>query len=546
MGFNGSQNDRPKGLRNYASLTLFCSWKDTASFVEDDAQRFERLWKNEDPFVHCYMLPQAAEQQILKLRASERPYALPDKFTYTQTSVSPVSSTVEEPSPIELWEHQQEALDAWEANNSVGLLNMATGSGKTITALVAAERQRDLQLLVIAVPTKNLVEQWDEELRAVTTFPNPLRIYENSARWQDRLFRKMRSMHRQNWPHPIVAIGSLDSMSGERFQSVLEDAKIPDRSMLIVDEVHNVGAPTYRRILDSHYTLRLGLSATPERAHDDEGSQAIMDFFDREVYTYSMEEALDDERLTPYDYHIYAAPLSPGEYDKYLKLTRAILAQRNSSDEAATLYTNSKLDGDGESVEQLLFRRARILKKANSKVDLIQDILADHAIERGLIYCADTDQLEKVQSVLTNIGLVHLKYIGDTPSAKRRAALEALERGDVPAIVAIDCLDEGVDVPVVDTAVILASSTNKRQFIQRRGRVLRTAPGKDKATLIDIVTLPPSSIGRDGRWLLRGELRRAKIMAELADNRDEALLQLKKHTESYGVMLTELLSEDHG
>jgi len=158
------------------------------------------------------------------------------------------------------------------------------------------------------------------------------------------------------------------------------------------------------------------------------------------------------------------------------------------------------------------------------------------------VYCADREQLRDVQQVLNDAGVIHLKYVGNTPTEKRRAALQSLERGDVPVIAAIDCLDEGVDVPVVDTAVILASSTNERQFIQRRGRVLRKAPGKRKATLIDVVTLPPPSLGSGGKWLLKGELRRAKLMADLAENKHAALLDLKRHTENYGVMLTGLLS----
>jgi superfamily II DNA or RNA helicase len=409
---------------------------------------------------------------------------------------------------------------------------------------MAAERSPDIQLLVIAVPTKNLVEQWDEELRSVTSLPDPVLVYESAAIWQDRLFRKLRVRHRKNWPQSLTVIGSMASLSGDRFQSVLEDAGFPEHAMLIVDEVHNVGAPTYRKILDPAYSLRLGLSATPERSHDEEGSEAIMEYFDEEVYVYSMQEALDDGRLTPYDYHMYAAELTEDEYEQYLKLTRAILANRSDGSQGTTFFTNNKLDGDSGSVEQLLFKRARILKKADAKTDVLSTILGEHPIDRGLVYCADREQLRDVQAVLNDAGLIHLKYVGDTPPEKRRAALQSLERGDVPVIAAIDCLDEGVDVPVVDTAVILASSTNERQFIQRRGRVLRTAPGKRKATLIDVVTLPPASLGRDGKWLLKGELRRAKLMADLADNKHAALLALKRLTENYGVMLTELLSNN--
>jgi len=540
VSFNGSYNDSIQGLRNYESFNVFPSWEFTSSYVENAERQFQRLWENDDPHVRVYLLPEAARRQILKLRTNERPY--PEADGYQFPTESPTGGTGEP--DIELWDHQREAIEAWVDNDFVGLLNMATGSGKTVTALVAAERRLDLQLLVIAVPTKNLVEQWDDELRSVTGFPEPIRVYESSAKWQDRVFRKLRAGHRQDWPRPLILIGTVDSMSGDRFQSVLADAGIPDHSMLIVDEVHNVGAPTYRRILDEAYSMRLGLSATPERPYDEEGSEAIQTFFDREVYRYSMEDALKDDRLSPYTYHLYPAPLTEEEHEKYVKLTRAILQARSEDSSDATYFTNNKLDGDSRDVEQLLFKRADVLKKAAAKTDLISDILEDHPLERGLIYCADKEQLRAVQEILHDLGVVHLKYIGETPSEKRRSALDALASGQVPAIVAIDCLDEGVDVPVVDTAIILASSRNERQFIQRRGRVLRKAPGKDKATLVDAIALPPPSVGRDGKWMLKGELARAKKMADLADNRHQVLLRLKEITKRYGVLLTELLSGD--
>jgi superfamily II DNA or RNA helicase len=541
VSFNGSYNDSIQGLRNYESLKVFSSWDATSSFVDDDAGRFQRLWENEDPFVRIYLLPEAAQRRILELRTHDRPYPEPDEVRYP-TNLSP--GAVREPG-IELWDHQREAIEAWVENGCVGILNMATGSGKTVTALIAAETRPDLQLLVVAVPTKNLVEQWDEELRAITGLPEPILVYESSARWQDRVFRKLRAGHRQAWPRALVLIGTVDSLSGDRFQSVLSDAGVPEHAMLIVDEVHNVGAPTYQRILGSTYSMRLGLSATPERKYDEQGSEAIMEFFDKEVYRYSMEEALDDGRLSPYDYYVYPARLSESEYEEYLQLTRRLLAARSDeSNQGTTLFTNNKVDGDTRDVEMLLFRRADILKKAAAKTDLVRTILDNHVLDRGLIYCADKEQLGEVQGILHELDVVHLKYIGETPSEKRRSALDALASGQVPAIVAIDCLDEGVDVPVVDTAIILASSTNERQFIQRRGRVLRKAPGKKKATLIDAVALPPSSAGRDGKWILKGELARAKKMAELADNQHEALLRIKDMTKQYGVLLTELLMSD--
>ena len=541
VSFNGSYNDIKQGLRNYESLKIFCSWDLTVELVENDVERFRTLWRNDDPNVRVFELPEAARAQIVRFRADDRPYPEPDEPpTYPDEHPS---GHVEEPSR-ELWPPQEEAVQKWEENGRVGLWNMATGSGKTVAALAAAERQSSLQLLVVAVPTNNLVEQWEEELLKFTDLPDPMRIYGSSARWQDRLFNKMRAAYRNGWPEPLILIGSLDSLSRIPFQSVIEDAGLPEHAMLIADEVHNVGAPTYQRILKPEFPMRLGLSATPERHYDEEGTETIMEYFRGEVFEYTMQEALDDDRLSPYTYHTYAAPLSEEEYENYLNLTRRILAERSIDEKGTTLFTNNKVDGDTDDVEQLLFARARILKKATAKTDLLADILDEHPFERGLIYCADKEQLQEVHEILSDLELIHLKYIGETPKEERRVALKKLANGQVPAILAIDCLDEGVDVPAADTAIILASSTNERQFIQRRGRVLRTAPGKDHATLVDVLALPPPSLGRDGKWLLKGELARAKTMAELAENRHDALLQLKEHTKQYGVLLTELLSDD--
>jgi superfamily II DNA or RNA helicase len=163
-------------------------------------------------------------------------------------------------------------------------------------------------------------------------------------------------------------------------------------------------------------------------------------------------------------------------------------------------------------------------------------------LNRALVYCADTEQLEAVHRVLNTHRIMHTRYVAETPVRARRAALQAIEKGHVPCLLAIDCLDEGVDVPVVDMAVILASSTNKRQFVQRRGRILRRALGKKRATLIDVIVVPPASVGIEGRALLNSELARAKEMAETATNRYDTLLQVKEYTARYGVLLTELLS----
>ncbi|MFC1976417.1 DEAD/DEAH box helicase family protein [Chloroflexota bacterium] len=539
IAFNGSYNDSITGIRNYEEIDIFCSWVEgEVDWVERRERQFQRLWDNEDKNVRVLELPEAAREKIIKLRSEERPYPEPDWVKERR-----IFETGTDYEPTSLWKHQQEAIAAWEQNNRVGLLSMATGSGKTRTAIAAAKRCPSLNLLIIAVPRKNLVEQWAGELSVHASFPDPILVYESSAKWQDRLFNKLRAAHEARWSKPVVIIGSLQSLSRKRFISVINDAGIPQNTLLVVDEVHNVGAPTYRKILDLAYQWRLGLSATPVRHFDEIGSATINDYFLEVVYVYGLKQALEDKHLSPYAYKVYAAELSLEEYDQYMSLTYRIISLRGrSEDDAVTFQTNNVLDGDDEEIEQLLFKRARILKKCMAKMEITKDILAEGPPSRCLIYCADHEQLDDVQQILNDSKIIHLKYTGKTSASQRKAALDALDSGQISILLAIDCLDEGVDVPSVDTAIILASSTNKRQFIQRRGRILRRAKGKQIATLIDVIVLPPQSVGREGKWMLNGELARAKEMAELAQNKYDALLQIKAYTEPYDVLLTELLS----
>ena len=539
VSFNGSYNDSIKGLLNYENISVFCSWESSFDqWVPNHQKQFDRLWENEDPNVRVFDLPAAARAQIIELKTQERPYPKPPWMPQYEVNFAGGRGCEQK----SLWEHQEKAIEEWEDNDCVGILNMATGSGKTLTALVAASRRTDLNLLLIAVPRKNLVDQWKEEIERCTNFTEPLLIYQNASSWQERLFNKLRASHLSGRLQPLVLIGSLQSLGGDRFQSVLKDASIPEQSLIIVDEVHNVGAPTYQKILNPKYTWRLGLSATPERHYDEEGTGVIMEYFEKIVFSYTMGQALQDGHLTPYTYHVYPAHLSKEECEHYLKLTHQILAARGQSEDSmVTMQTNNRLDGDKKGVEHLLFRRAGILKKASSKTHVIRQVLQDHPPERSLIYCADKEQLEDVRAVLSATNIPHLKYIGETPTAQRHAALDGLASGHVPVLVAIDCLDEGVDVPAVDAAIILASSTNDRQFIQRRGRILRKSSNKTRAKLIDIISLPPTSLGQGGRWMLQGELARAKKMATLADNRHEALLQIKSYTDLFGILLTDLL-----
>jgi superfamily II DNA or RNA helicase len=334
----------------------------------------------------------------------------------------------------------------------------------------------------------------------------------------------------------------MKSLSREAFASVVEDVGIPDNTLLIVDEVHNIGAPSYRAIMRQDIIWRLGLSATPKRHFDEIGTDAIYDYFHQVVYTYDLAQALKDKRLSPYIYDIYPAYMSDDEYEQYRALTVRIVRMRSKQNKEITYQTDNLLDGDDYNIEKLLFERARIIKKCAEKNKLIEDILNQYPPTKCLVYCADHDQLKAISDGLNDRNIIHLSYTSHQSNKERKDALNALANGVTGILLAIDCLDEGVDVPSVNQAVILASSTNMRQFIQRRGRILRRSIHKNRATLVDVIVLPPKSVGHEGKHMLFGELARAKEMASLAENDVQILNKIATLIQPYGILFSEFIT----
>jgi len=534
VSFSGSNNESLQGTINYESFKVFSSWESTlATFVQDDARRFERLWNNQDPNLQVYTIPDAARAQILKLRTYERPYPEPDILPSIEGSGR------------NLWKHQEDAILAWEQNGRQGILSMATGSGKTLTALNGALRCKSLELLIIAVPRSNLVTQWASELNQLGGFPEPILVYDDHRKWQEMLFQRLLSHKGKSNGEPIVVIGTMASLSGDAFQSVLKDIGTPENTLLIVDEVHNAGAPSYRKILLQGIQWRLGLSATPTRHFDEIGTHVIDEYFNGTVYWYGLKQALIDKRLTPYLYDVYPAYMSDDEYASYHELTLKIIRLRGAKDNQLTYQTNNQLESDNKDIEKLLFERARIIKKCAEKSTLITEIFSKYPPKRCLVYCADHEQLDAISHILNTQQRVHLQYTSHSSNNERKSVLESLEKGSISVLLAINCLDEGVDIPVVDQAVILASSSNMRQFIQRRGRILRRAKDKTRAVLVDVIVLPPKTVGHDGRHMLLGELARAKEMALLAENDIQVLNKIGDLIQPYGVLFTQLLSGEH-
>lgn len=440
------------------------------------------------------------------------------------------------PEWVEPREYQQEAVKAWTENLGRGIYNMATGTGKTVTALLTAAQVSstlDQVVIVIAVPYQHLVDQWSEDIEEFGV--EPIRAYQSRKQWQpplERQFTEFRSGARD----VIVTVVTHTTFASDPFQKILN--RTDARAMLIADEMHHLGAPHLRKAFPENIPLRLGLSATPERWYDEEGTEALLTYFDDIVYKYGLKKAIDNGALCPYYYIPHIIELTADETEEYLQLSRKIGRLANSVDGDigdADLQGNSGL-------KHALFKRARIVGTAENKQNRLEKLISGmDSVEHTLVYCGDGSvegdvegetkrHVDATVEQLKQLNVTTERFTARESQTEREQLLESFEDGNIDALVAIRCLDEGVDIPATRTAFMLASSSNPRQFIQRRGRILRTHPGKDHAIIHDFITIPggggvgglDSDAFNVERTLIRKELQRVSTFAEAAMNHPDA------------------------
>jgi len=422
--------------------------------------------------------------------------------------------------------YQQVAVEQWNKNKNIGMLSMATGTGKTITALFAVKKFIDAgRLVVILVPSKLLLEQWSENIREFYE-DIPLLLAGGGNNWKSNSSKRL---FVSDINQPKIILATMATASSSDFIAFLKQANNP---ILVADEAHRIGSPKYRRILtEIRFKERLGLSATPERLLDDEGNEAITKAFgEAPVYSLPLGGKVklseEDEKETPilgrfltkYYYYYEIVALTPDEQQAWNDITiniKKILGQHPE------LIEGMGTESNRERLKSLYINRSRILKKAEGKIDIACKAIAERYDEgsRWIVYCEDEVQMNLVtESIrLQKRDLPVLKYYSSMNESERKNTLQFFERHP-SIIVSIKCLDEGVDIPIVDGALILASSTNPRQYIQRRGRVLRKAKEKRIAKIIDVLVLPEISGENEQMPVVRSELSRAWNFAKHAEN----------------------------
>lgn len=540
VGFIGSFNETYSGLvRNLESASFFYSWKTedrrALSFMR---HAFRELWQNRNGRWEVAQLLPAFRDGWIEARSNGQKSDSDGGMVMKLPSVP--RETLLLPSTFQLREHQSEAVKDWLGNRGRGILEMATGSGKTIAALAGAvEVRRRVPrplAVVVVVPYQALVGQWRE---VMTLFGlSPIECAFDRNQWmEDAAIRAYElNSSSQGLASFVTTVSTLRSAP---FQKLLRS--ISRNTLLIGDEVHHLGAPGAREALPDDIPFRLGLTATLLRPEDDEGNAFLQRYFDGVVARYTLREAIDEGILTPFQYFPRVVELTEEEFDNYAQLSRQISRLLGGLEQDEEYPT-----GLSQTLQSLLIRRARVIGAAERKLQALRSmggLLANAT--HTLVYCGDGTvdspdaenlrrQVDAATSVLgRELGLSVARYVAETPFDRREEILRAFEHGKTQAIVAIRCLDEGVDIPATRIAVMLASTSNPRQYVQRSGRVLRQAPGKGVAAIHDMLAVPPSSSTSRreeawgiGRGLVRRELTRALYFTSLAENGPQGLAEL--------------------
>jgi superfamily II DNA or RNA helicase len=502
VSFTGSTNEtwRAWGL-NHESFEVFCSWKNEPELLRtrDHVDSFKQIWRGEEPRVHIEHLEDVTREQLVEIADNDLDHAIDEVRTY-------LGRMQRQATGRPLMEHQRLVLEDWEAREHNGIIDFATGAGKTLAAIEGVKRwTSEGGAAVILVPGRDLHAQWIREIE--TELPGaqilPAGAGSNKNDWMELL--PIFSSAENSSQARRVIVATNQTFASYDFQRRL---KMGDHLLVVADEMHRAGS---RKVLPALEQTRcgatLGLSATFRRQFDDEGTNRLMRFFGPVLNpVIGLAEALMLGMLVPYDYRLHEVTLDDDELEEYERLTKRIGQLVDQGDSA---------NDSGSALQMLLIRRARVLKQARRKVPIATEILKSEYLpgDRWLVYCDDLAQLKVLTGLCLAAGLPVLEFYSGMPSDRDTVIRSLSEYGGI--VIAIRCLDEGIDVPVTDHALILASSTVAREYVQRRGRVLRRAPATNKVSAEVHDLLLVDSVGGA---LTKSEALRALEFVRLARN----------------------------
>lgn len=496
----GSNNESEPGYNsNYEKVRVYKSWFDQEGRIDDEVGEFDSIWSNENEALTVYDFMDAFKAELIE--------RVEHKGDYTKESQS---------SGIVLRDYQKEAIAAWEANNFHGFYVMATGTGKTWTAIFSAKKllEKEKALVVIAAPYKHLVTQWAEDV--CETFPEAeiILVSSENSTWETQLTNAI-IRYKLLKDKQIIIITTNSSFNLPRFTKTIN--KSTQDKLLIVDEAHRFTNRT--KELKQKYKYMLGLSATPYSGTEMAAGLELMNFFGGQVYNLPIEVALQKKFLAPYNYYPIFVSASEYEEDGF----------NTYSAKMASCFKNGVCI-DKEKFALYRMQRLRIISMAEEKITRIQEILSNTKEKDHLIvYCGDGKVHNNTDAEFRHIDFIknELSKIKHRPSqftaseniSDRMERIESFNLGIITALAAIRCLDEGINIPSIKGALILSSNDNYREFAQRRGRILRLYPGKEIANIYDVIVLPSTECVNMAKIELRRFLEYAKLAVNFNENK---------------------------
>lgn len=586
VAFAGSMNLTAAALiKNIETIECTCSWKneDNKERIELSEQDFAEIWTGANESVLVFPAKKFCREimktypkvEIDELLLQEK--EIIQKLKSKQTEEISINEKSLQPPhfPYKYTDgarpYQVQAYEAWVNNGKQGIFAMATGTGKTITSLNCAlqEYQKDgFYQLLILVPTIALVEQWIDEIE-LFDFKNIIEVYSENSKWRKQIVSLKNKIQRGSSEN-FVIVSTYQSFTNYDFQQILQ--KLPDTILLIADEAHNIGSENVRvAFRKMRMKKRIALSATPNRIYDQEGTAELECFFNDKppyVYSFPMSQAIKEGRLMEYCYYPMVVYLNETEMEKYAEYTKKLM---NLFDSKAGKFKNE------EESTKLLMLRKQVLHKAEDKIRVLKEIILEIG-QNKLKYCfvfapegkinendknsarryTDSDNSVEETDIVLDKMLHTIKevfpkttcntYTGCNNKKERSAILSGFENGDIDVLLAMKCLDEGVDVPRAEYGIFASSTGNPRQFIQRRGRLLRKHPDKTFSYIYDMIVVPnfqSSHYSNDffnmEKSLVRSELARVAYFADLATNTHSAKEVLQELADYYQLNLSELI-----
>lgn len=516
IAFYGSSNSSKNGYHdNYEKIRLSKNWTESgAEAVEDEEDEFDSLWNNTNEFVKVYEYRESAKKQILEV-------------------INRRNSINYRNEPIKLRDYQEEAINNWVNNNYHGFYVMATGTGKTWTAIYSVKKlmEKEQVFTVICAPYKHLIKQWAEDIEKVFQNAKIVLVSSENSEWEkqisDAIIKKRYSSDTQ-----IIVISTIVSFNKSRFKETIK--KSNDKKLLIVDEAHRFTQK--EDDITELFSYMLGLSATPFSGSSSIKGKELMNFFGGEVFSLPIEEALDKGFLVPYYYYPIYVHSSEEEENQFKAYNQKVLS----------CFKNGKCI-DLDKLVKALRGRLRVISMSKEKQLQLGSIIDDiNEKDHFVVYCGDGrlfddngDEIRHIQSVkrvLTDYDIKCSQFTAKENMKERMQLVDAFNKNEISALVAIRCLDEGINIPSIKSALILSSNDDYREFVQRRGRILRKYKDKESAVIYDVIVLP--SIHMD-TWI-KIELRRFREYAHLALNWDELSSELNGYLAMYGIDESEI------